>query len=145
MPTERIAMRRVSEILRLNRDAGLATREVARRTGVAPSTLREMFRRFERSGLAWPLPLDMADAGSGDAALRRGRHQARPPPTRWSPDWAAPALASRPREKLAAIKGIDPVQTDTLAMDFYGVPVEDRGDHNDRGGEGRNGDEHQEK
>jgi transposase len=48
MPTERIAMRRVREMLRLSLDAGLATREVARRTGVAPSTLREMFRRFER-------------------------------------------------------------------------------------------------
>ena len=57
MPTERIAMRRVREMLRLSRDAGLATREVARRTGVAASTLREMFRRFETSGLVWPLPL----------------------------------------------------------------------------------------
>jgi Mn-dependent DtxR family transcriptional regulator len=46
MPTERIAMRRVRELLRL--DASLATRDVARRTGVAPSTLREMFRRFQR-------------------------------------------------------------------------------------------------
>ena len=45
MPTERIAMRPVREMLRLSRDARLATREVARRTGVAPSTLREMFRR----------------------------------------------------------------------------------------------------
>ena len=62
MPTERIAMRRGGEMLRLSRDAGLATREVARRTGVALSTLREMFRRFEMSGLTWPLPLDLADA-----------------------------------------------------------------------------------
>lgn len=61
MPTERIAMRRVREMLRLSRDAGLGIREVARRTGVAPSTLREMFRRFERSGLAWPLALDLTD------------------------------------------------------------------------------------
>ena len=68
MPTERIAMRRVREMLRLSRDAGLATREVARRTGVAPSTLREMFRRSERSGLAWPLPLDLTDADLGEQA-----------------------------------------------------------------------------
>ncbi len=54
MPIERIAMRRVHEMLRLSRDAGLSTREVARRNGVAPSTLREMFRRFETSGLTWP-------------------------------------------------------------------------------------------
>ena len=61
MPTERVAMRRVREMLRLSRDGGLGVREVARRTGVAPSTLREMARRFERSGLAWPLPLDLTD------------------------------------------------------------------------------------
>ena len=88
MPTERIAMRRVREMLRLSRDAGLATREVARRTGVAPSTLREMFRRFERSGLAWPLPLDLADAGLetllyGEAGTKQGRRR------RVEPDWAA--------------------------------------------------------
>ena len=73
-------MRRVREILRLSRDAGLATREVARLTEVAPSTLREMFRRFEGSGLPWPLPPDMADADPQIASLWRGRNQARPPP-----------------------------------------------------------------
>ena len=88
MPTERIAMRRVREILRLSGDAGLATREVARRTGVAPSTLREMFRRFERSGLAWPLPLALADADLearlyGEAGTKQGHRR------RAEPDWAA--------------------------------------------------------
>ncbi len=87
MPTERIAMRHVREMLRLSRDAGLATREVARRTGVAPSTLREMFRRFERCGLAWPLPLDMADADLeallyGEAGTKQGHRR------RAEPDWA---------------------------------------------------------
>lgn len=88
MPTERIAMRRVREMLRLSRDAGLATREVARRTGVAPSTLRGMFRRFETSGLTWPLPLDLADAELearvyGEAGTKQGYRR------RAEPDWAA--------------------------------------------------------
>jgi transposase len=88
MPTERIAMRRGGEMLRLSRDAGLATREVARRTGVALSTLREMFRRFEMSGLTWPLPLDLADAELearlyGEAGTKQSHR-------RWvEPDWAA--------------------------------------------------------
>ena len=34
MPTERIAMRKVREILRLTYDAGLPSREVSRRVGV---------------------------------------------------------------------------------------------------------------
>ena len=87
MPTERVAMRRVREMLRLSRDAGLATREVARRTDVAPSTLREMLRRFERSGLAWPLPLDLTDTALearlyGEVGTKQG-HRRRP-----EPDWA---------------------------------------------------------
>ena len=53
MPTERIAMRRVRELLRLTRDAGLSVSEVARRMGLARSTLREMHQRHERSGLPW--------------------------------------------------------------------------------------------
>jgi transposase len=87
MPTERIAMRRVREMLRLSRDAGLAAREVARRMGVAPSTLREMARRFDRSGLAWPLSLDLTDADLearlyGEAGTKQGHRR------RAEPDWA---------------------------------------------------------
>jgi transposase len=88
MPTERIAMRRVREMLRLRRDAGLAVREVARRTNVAPSTLREMLRRFGASGLAWPLPPELTDTELeerlyGAAGARQGHRR------RAEPDWAA--------------------------------------------------------
>jgi transposase-like protein len=81
-------MRRVREMLRLSRGAGLGVREVARRTGIAPSTLREMLRRFERSGLDWPLPLDLSDTDLearlyGEAGIKQG-HRRRP-----EPDWAA--------------------------------------------------------
>jgi transposase len=88
MPTERIAMRRVREMLRMIRDGGVPLREVARRAGAAPSTVREMAKRFERSGLNWPVPLDMTDTELemrlyGEAGTKRG-HRRRP-----EPDWAA--------------------------------------------------------
>jgi len=88
MPTERVAMRRVREMLRLIREGGLAVRDVARRSGVAPSTIREMVRRFERSRLAWPLPLELTDADLeaglyGEAGTRQGFRR------RPEPDWAA--------------------------------------------------------
>ena len=41
MPAERISMRQVREILRLLSAGDVAVREIARRTGVAPSTVRE--------------------------------------------------------------------------------------------------------
>ena len=88
MPTERIAMRRVREMLRLRLDAGLGGREIARRMEIAPSTFREKVRRFEESGLAWPLPLDLTDKELehrlyGDAGTRQGYRR------RAEPDWAA--------------------------------------------------------
>jgi transposase len=88
MPTERIAMRRVREMLRLTLDGGLAVAETARRMGLARSTVREMAVRFERSELAWPLPLDLTDTDLelrlyGEAGSRRGERR------RAEPDWAA--------------------------------------------------------
>src|SRR3984893_15974579 len=61
MPTERFAMRHVRDVIRL-KSAGMPTREIARRVGTAPSTVRLTIRRFEAAGLTWPLPDDVTDA-----------------------------------------------------------------------------------
>ncbi|MGY4281239.1 transposase [Bradyrhizobium sp. LM2.7] len=60
MPTERLAMRRVRDVIRM-KAAGLPSREIARRVGAAPSTVRLALRRFEAAGLSWPLPDDVTD------------------------------------------------------------------------------------
>jgi transposase-like protein len=54
-------MRQVREVLRFKLLGGIATRAIARRIGVAPSTVRAMLKRFEASGLSWPLPAEMTD------------------------------------------------------------------------------------
>jgi transposase len=87
MPTERVAMRHVREMLRLTREAGLTVSDAARRTGVSRSTVREMLRRFDEAGLAWPLPLEQTDAALevrlyGPAGAKRGLRR------RFEPDWA---------------------------------------------------------
>src|ERR1700758_1496273 len=91
MPTERFAMRHVRDVIRL-KSAGMPTREIARRVGTAPSTVRLTIRRFEAGGLPWPLPDDITDtvlegrlfasAGAGPGTRRGHRRQA-------EPDWAA--------------------------------------------------------
>ncbi|MGY3234525.1 hypothetical protein ACVMAJ_001415 [Bradyrhizobium sp. USDA 4448] len=79
-------MRRVRDVIRM-KAAGLPSREIARRMGAAPSTVR---LRFEAAGLSWPLPDELTDAAL-EARLfaktangnRQGhRHIA-------EPDWAA--------------------------------------------------------
>src|ERR1700744_4965796 len=91
MPTERLAMRHVRDVIRM-KAAGMPSREIARRVGAAPSTVRLTIRRFEASGLTWPLPDDVTDtvlearlfasAGAGPGTRRGHRRQA-------EPDWAA--------------------------------------------------------
>ena len=56
MPAERVAMRQAREIIRLKFSANIPTREIARRLGLAPSTVRETLKRFEVSELGLPLP-----------------------------------------------------------------------------------------
>ncbi len=62
MPAERVPMRDAREIIRLKFSARVATREIARRLGMAPSTVRETLRRLAMAGLAWPLPEGLSDA-----------------------------------------------------------------------------------
>lgn len=81
-------MRQVREILRLKLIGGLATREVARRVGVAASTVRATIKRFGASGLSWPLPEELTDTALearlfGPAGTKQGHRR------QVEPDWAA--------------------------------------------------------
>ena len=86
MPAERVAMRQVSEIIRLKFSAGVPTREIARRLGVAASTVRGTLRRFEGAGLSWPLPVGMSD-GDLEAALYANHGTKRGHRCHAEPDW----------------------------------------------------------
>jgi len=79
MPSERLAMRRVRDVIRL-KEAGVSVREIARRVDAAPSTVRETIKRVVAAGLTWPLPAGMTDTAAGSAAVRQRRHQAGTPP-----------------------------------------------------------------
>jgi transposase len=79
-------MRRVRELLRLKFEAGLALRDIVRRTGVPRRTVRALFDRFEGRGLTWPLGEDVTeDDLEGllfrEAGAKAGRR-------RPEPDWS---------------------------------------------------------
>jgi transposase len=61
MPAERTSMRQVREVLRLKFVGDVPSREIARRVGVAASTVRTTIKRFQAAGLSWPLPDEMTD------------------------------------------------------------------------------------
>jgi transposase len=88
MPAERVAMRHVREILRLKFSSRMSGREIARRLGIAASTVRETLRRFEAAGLNWPLADEVTEEvlearlyGAAGSKQGHRRHA--------EPDWAA--------------------------------------------------------
>ena len=88
MPAERTVMRQVREVLRLKFVGGVPIREIARRIGVAPSTVRTTIKRFQAAGLSWPPPDGLTEAALEaslfpDAGTKRGHRRL------VEPDWAS--------------------------------------------------------
>jgi len=88
MPADRVSMRQAREIIRLKFSTSLPTREIARRLGLAPSTVRETLSRLESAGLCWPLPEGIRDAEL-EAALYAIRRSKRGHRRHAEPDWPA--------------------------------------------------------
>jgi transposase len=87
MPAERMPMRQVREVLRL-KAAGVSGNEIARRLGVAPSTVRLTLQRLAAAGLGWPLPAEMTDAAL-EAQLFTAVGTKQGHRRHAEPDWAA--------------------------------------------------------
>lgn len=82
-------MRRVRDVIRM-KAAGLPSREIARRMGAAPSTVRLTIRRFEAAGLSWPLPDELTDAALEARLFAKTGNGNRQGHRRIAePDWAA--------------------------------------------------------
>jgi len=86
MPAGRVAMRRVREVLRLG-FAGISKHEIARRTGLAASTVRETIARFKAAGLDWPLP-DTVNDSELEAKLYKNAGTKQGHRRHAEPDWA---------------------------------------------------------
>ena len=79
-------MRQAREIIRLKFSTSLPTREIARRLGLAPSTVRETLSCLDSAGLSWPLPEGIGDAEL-EAALYANRRSKRGHRRHAEPDW----------------------------------------------------------
>ena len=61
MPTERLSMRHIREVLRLHHSVGMSRRAVARSLNLAQGTVSKYLNRTRRAGLTWPLPAELDD------------------------------------------------------------------------------------
>ena len=68
MPTQRLSMRRIREVLRL-RYQGLTERVIARMLGVSNGVVHGYLRRARLAGLSWPLPEGAGRRGPGAIAV----------------------------------------------------------------------------
>ncbi len=111
MPAERVAMRDVRVIIRLKYLSSLTTSEIARRLGLARSTVRETLSRFESSDLIWPLPEGLSDEGL-EAALYANRRSKRGHRRHAEPDW--PAVHREMKRKHVTLLIVWDVRRDNL-------------------------------
>ena len=85
MPTARLPMRKVRDVLRLKAD-GLSKRQIAASLGLSPTAAGECLRRAREAGLGWPLPDGLTDTG---LEARLYPSQGPSIALRPLPDWAA--------------------------------------------------------
>lgn len=86
MPTERLSMRKIRDVLRLKFENGLSERVIARSLSLANGSVNSYLQRARVAGLSWPLP-----DGLDDAALELLLFPPPPRragPARPKPDWA---------------------------------------------------------
>ncbi len=77
-------MRKLREVLQLKHERGLSHRAIARACAIGLGTVTLYLRRTAQSGLGWPLPADLDDAGLEARLFRRPA----PVPNRARPDCA---------------------------------------------------------
>ena len=86
MPTGRLNMRRIRDVLRLKYGQGLSERQIAASLALSKTSVGTYLRRSRRAGLRWPLPDGLDDDGL--ELLLFPSAPTVPDPDRPVPDWA---------------------------------------------------------
>lgn len=80
-------MRTIRRVLELRHESGLTVREIARSTGLAPSTVGDYLAEAKRAGLGWPLPEELSEQEL-HGRLRGQQPVAELPTEKPLPDWS---------------------------------------------------------
>jgi len=87
MPTERLSMRKIREVLRLRWERNVSFRDIARACSMGCTTVHDTLERAEKAGLSWPLNEELDDVGLEQLLYPPGTDnlaQSRP-----LPDWSS--------------------------------------------------------
>lgn len=69
MPTEKLSMRKIKEVIRLKWACQKSHRQIAESGSIAQSTVSDYLTRAKAAGLCWPLPPRTGRREIGRAAL----------------------------------------------------------------------------
>jgi transposase len=95
-------MRHILEVLRLKYQHQLTVREIARSSGLPPSTVGDSVQRFQAAKLSWPLPEGLGEAALQDRLLGRVPAALAPRPSRPLPD--SPQIHAELRRKSVTLQ-----------------------------------------
>ena len=101
MPTERLSMRKIRDVLRLKFESGLSERVIARSMSLSNGSVNSYLQRARMAGLRWPLPDDLDD-GALERLLFPPAATAETARARPTPDWALTAVLSSRRAESTA-------------------------------------------
>lgn len=80
MPTERLTVRVIREVLRLAWACGLSQRQISISCNIARATVQDCLLKASAAGLSWPLPVELDDAKLESLLYRKmGRPKAEKP------------------------------------------------------------------
>ena len=85
MPSERLSMRKIRDVLRLKFEGGLSERVIARSLSLSNGSVNSYLQRARMAGLRWPLADDLDDGAL--ELLLFPPAPARAAPARPAPDW----------------------------------------------------------
>ena len=87
MPSKRLSMRRIRDLLRLKHVQGLSEREISAALAISKGAVGSYLSRARAAGLSWPLPPELDDDDALELLLFPGVAASRRP-GRAVPDWA---------------------------------------------------------
>jgi hypothetical protein len=73
MPTERLSMRKIHDVLRLRFETGLSQREIVRALTLSNGSVNSYLQRAPLAGLRWPLAAHPDDGGLESPCSRHAR------------------------------------------------------------------------
>lgn len=90
MPTEKVSMRKIREVLRLTFEARLTQRQVAASVGLSQSVISKYLAAARAAPMGWPVPADLDDQALEERLFPAARGTMAPRPPRFaSPDYPA--------------------------------------------------------